>query len=121
MVDINLPANFLIWLKSGSLKIKSGEKESINFLATKNSRVIDIIEIPIKVSKKLGLIKQLSEARKLAKKLKQENITLEIKFKGQPVLKLGDKANPKIAKIITLSNDIEITDIKKLKHLMDIL
>ncbi len=35
------------------------------------------------------------------------------------VLKLGEKANPKLAKIITLSSNIEITDLRKLKKLSD--
>ena len=30
------------------------------------------------------------------------------------------KANPKLAKIITLSSDIEITDLRKLKKLSDV-
>ena len=62
----------------------------------------------------------MSEAKDLAKNLKQENITLEVKLKGEPVLKLGEQANPKLAKIVTLSGDIEITDLKKLKKLSDI-
>jgi hypothetical protein len=33
---------------------------------------------------------------------------------------LGEKANPKLAKIITLSSNIEITDLRKLKKLSDV-
>ena len=120
MKSTDLPANFLTSLESGSLKIACDDTPSINFTATKDSRIIDIIDIPIKISKKPGIIKQLSEAKDLAKKLKQENITLEIRLQGQPVLKLGQKANPKLAKIVTLSGDIEITDLKKLKKLRDV-
>jgi hypothetical protein len=66
------------------------------------------------------LIKQLSEAKDLAKNLKQENITLEVRLQGETVLKLGKKANPKLAKIVTLSSDIEINDLRKLKKLSDV-
>lgn len=121
MNEINLPANFLTYLESGSLKISTDNAPSINFTATKDSRIIDIINIPIKISNKPGLIKQLSEAKDLAKKLKQENITLEIRLKGEPVLKLGEKANPKLARVVTLSSNIEITDLRKLKQLSDVI
>ena len=120
MSSIDLPTNFLSFFSGGSLKIACDEIQSINFISTKDMRIIDILDIPIKISDKPGLIKQLSEAKGLAKKLKQEQITLEIRYMGEPVLKLGEKANPKLAKIVTLSGDIEITDLKKLNKLSKI-
>ncbi len=120
MKNFDLPANFLSFLQNGNLKITCDGTPSINFTAEDNSKIIDIIDIPIEITKRPGLIKQLSEAKDLAKNLKQENITLEVRLKGEPVLKLGEKANPKLAKIVTLSNNIEITDLRKLKKLSDI-
>ena len=49
----------------------------------------------------------------------QKKTTIEVRLRGDPVLKLGEKANPKLAKIITLSSNIEITDLRKLKKLSD--
>ncbi len=121
MKKSQLPANFLLSLTNGKLNVKCNNQPSINFISKDNIRVIDIIDIPIKVSGKPGVIKQLSEAKVLAKKLKTEGVTLEIKFKGETVLKLGKDANPKLAKIVTLSSDIEITDLKKLKKLSEVL
>ena len=120
MKNFDMAANFLSFLQGGSLKIACDGTPSINFTAEGDSRIIDIIDIPIEIAKRPGLIKQLSEAKDLAKNLKQENITLEIRLQGQPVLKLGDNANPKLAKIVTLSNNIEITDLRKLKKLSDV-
>ena len=117
MKEINLPANFLTYLTGGSLRVTTDGAPSINFTSTSDSRIVDIIDIPIKISGKPGLIKQLSEA----KNLKQEGITLEVRLQGETVLKLGEKANPKLAKIVTLSGDIEITDVKKLKRLSDVI
>ena len=120
MKNFDLPANFLSFLQSGAIKVTCNGAPSINFTTEGNSRIIDIFEIPIEIEKRPSLIKQLSEAKDLAKNLKQENITLEIRLQGEPVLKLGEKANPKLAKIVTLSSDIEITDLRKLKKLSDI-
>ena len=119
MKNFNLHANFLSFLQRGSLKVTCDGTPSINFVTEGNSRIIDIIEIPIEITKRPGLIKQLSEAKGLAKNLRQENITFEIRLRGETVLKLGEKANPKLAKIVTLSNDIEIANLSKLKKLID--
>ncbi len=120
MAKSNLPANFLISLQKGSFKIDCNDQPTCNFYTTKNIRTIDILDIPIKLSEKPGIIKQLSQAKQMAKKLREEKVTLDIRYKGDLVLRLGEKANPKLARVVTLSKDIEITDLKKLKKLSDI-
>ena len=121
MKKTDLPANFLTYLDNGSLKITTDGVPTINFTATKDVQIIDIIDIPVKISGKPGIIKQLSEAKGLAKSLKQKKTTLEVRLQGKTVLKLGEKANPKLAKIVTLSSDIEITNLKKLKQLSNVI
>lgn len=116
MKKSSLPANFLISLKGG-LEINCDDQPAIRFSATKDARIIDILDMPVKLSKKPGFFKQLSQAKNLAKKLKEEKITLDVRYKGDVVLRLGEKANPKLARIVTLSKDIEITDLKKLKEI----
>ena len=113
----SLSSNFLSSLTNGGLKINFDDEQLFSFKSTGDSRILDIIDVPIKLSKKPGLIKQLSEAKSLAKKLNQENVTFEIRLKGDTVLKLGKSANPKLAKIVTMSSHIEIKDLKKLKKL----
>jgi hypothetical protein len=120
MKNFDLPANFLSFLQGGRLNVACDGTPSISFVAEGNSRIIDIIDVPIEITKRPGMIKQLSEAKDLAKNLTQQSITLEIRLKGETVLKLGEKANPKLAKIVTLSNNIEITDLRKLKRLSDV-
>ena len=117
MAKTNLPANFLISLQKGSVKIDCDNKPLMDFSTKDNIRTMDVYDLPIKMSKKPGLIKQLSEAKSLAKKLREQNVTLDVKYKGELVLRLGKKANPKLARIVTLSKDIEISDLKKLKSL----
>ncbi len=113
----NLSANFLTYLESGRLSIFTDDVPAIHFNSEGDLRIIDIEEIPIKLSEKPGLIKQLTEAKSLAKNLNEKNITLEIRLKGEVILKLGKNTAPKLTKILTLSNHIEITDLKKLKKL----
>ena len=121
MTKNHLSAKFFNFLEKGNLKIFADESLCVDFQVVGNSKVIDIIDIPIKLTKKPGLIKQLSQAKDLAKNLAHENNTLEIRLSGEPILKLGKDANPKLAKIVTLSNHIEIKDLKKLQKLSKII
>lgn len=113
----NFPANFLLLPQKGSINITCDDKPTVSFKANENTKTIDIIEIPLKLSKKYGIIKKLRDARILAKSLKEEKVTLDIKHEGKLVLRLGEKAKPKFSKIITLSKDIEIKDLKRLQSL----
>ena len=119
MKNFDLPADFLSYFNSGNLKVTCDGTPTINFMVHENTRIVDITEIPISLKNRPGVVKQLSEAKRLAKSLSEQNITLEIRLQGNPVLRLGRNANPKLAKIVTLSNDIEITDLMKLKKLND--
>jgi hypothetical protein len=119
MKNFDIPANFLSYLDTGKLSITCNDSPTVNFHVDGSTKIIDIIDIPIELTKMPGLLKQLSEAKELAKDLAQKKTTIEVRLRGDTVLKLGEKANPKLAKIITLSSNIEITDLRKLKKLSD--
>ena len=119
MKNFDLPANFLSYLDTGKLSVTCNDSPAINFHVDGSTKIIDIIDIPIEITKMPGFLKQLSEAKELAKDLTQKKTTIEVRLRGDTVLKLGEKANPKLAKIITLSSNIEITDLRKLKKLSD--
>ena len=117
MKDFDLPANFLSYLDNGKLSVTCNNSPAINFHVDGSTKIIDIIDIPIEITKMPGFLKQLSEAKDLAKNLAKQETTIEVRLRGDTVLKLGEKANPKLAKIVTLSSNIEITDLRKLKKL----
>jgi hypothetical protein len=117
MKDFDLPANFLSYLDNGKLSVTCNDSPAINFHVDGSTKIIDIIDIPIEITKMPGFLKQLSEAKDLAKNLAKQKTTIEVRLRGDTVLKLGEKANPKLAKIVTLSSNIEITDLRKLKKL----
>ena len=119
MKNFDLPANFLSYLDTGKLSITCNDSPTMNFHVDGSTKIIDIIDIPIEITKMPGFLKQLSEAKELAKDLTQKKTTIEVRLRGDTVLKLGEKANPKLAKIITLSSNIELTDLRKLKKLSD--
>ena len=120
MKDFDLPANFLSYLDTGKLSVTCNDSPAVNFHADGSTKIIDVIDIPIEITKMPGFLKQLSEAKDLAKNLAKQKTTIEVRLRGDTVLKLGEKANPKLAKIVTLSSNIEITDLRKLKKLSDV-
>ena len=120
MKDFDLPANFLSYLDNGKLSVTCNDSPAVNFHVDGSTKIIDVIDIPIEINKMPGFLKQLSEAKDLAKNLAKQKTTIEVRLRGDTVLKLGEKANPKLAKIVTLSSNIEITDLRKLKKLSDV-
>jgi hypothetical protein len=120
MKDFDLPANFLSYIDNGKLSVTCNDSPAINFHVDGSTKIIDVIDIPIQITKMPGFLKQLSEAKDLAKNLAKQETTIEVRLRGDTVLKLGEKANPKLAKIVTLSSNIEITDLRKLKKLSDV-
>jgi hypothetical protein len=120
MKNFDLPANFLSYLDNGKLSVTCNDSSVVNFHVDGSTKIIDVIDIPIEITKMPGFLKQLSEAKDLAKNLAKQKTTIEVRLRGDTVLKLGEKANPKLAKIVTLSSNIEITDLRKLKKLSDV-
>ncbi len=112
-----LPANFLIYLKSGHLTISDSEKTAIEFESSGETRILNILDLPTKLPGKMNLLKQLTEAKGLAKVLSKEGVTLEIKHKGKLILKLGKNAKPKFSSLVTFSRSVEIIDLKELRKL----
>ncbi len=113
----DLPANFLLYLRNGDLTISDGDGTAIEFSSKGNVRRINIARLPTKTPGKMGLIKQLTEAKHIGKVLKNENVTLEVLHKNKLVLKMGKNAKPKLSSLLTLSKDIEIVDLKELRKL----
>ena len=112
-----LPANFLIYLKSGHLTISDSEKTAIEFESSGETRILNILDLPTKLPGEMNLLKQLTEAKGLAKVLSKEGVTLEIKHKGKLILKLGKNAKPKFSSLVTFSRSVEIIDLKELRKL----
>ena len=72
MKNFDLPANFLSYLDTGKLSITCNDSPAINFSVDGSTKIIDIIDIPIEITKMPGFLKQLSEAKELAKRFDTE-------------------------------------------------
>ena len=61
-----------------------------------------------------SLLDRLAQFKKIANELKDEGLTITISYEGRLVLTLGSDANPKLSKLITTTNAIEINNLIKL-------
>ncbi|MBI3842002.1 MAG: hypothetical protein HY295_02460 [Thaumarchaeota archaeon] len=116
MLD-ELSLKLLKGIKTGSLHVSENGKNSLKIVADGNDKIIDIIDFSSNIPSTQEIFTKLSEAKKFAEKLKEQNITLRISHKGKMVMKLGKEANPKLSRLITRSDAVEITDIRELRIL----
>lgn len=116
MLD-ELPLKLLQGIRTGSLHVSENGKKSLQVIADGNDKIVDIVDFSFNTPSTQDIFTKLSEARKFAEKLKEQNITLRISHKGKMVMKLGKEANPKLSRLLTRSDAVEITDIRELRIL----
>ena len=114
---IDLPADLLKLITQGSILVSENHKKSVKFSFEKNTITVDLLEMDFNIPTSKGIFTRLSEARDFAKKLKEKNLTLCISHKGKVVMKLGKKAKPKLSRLITQSQAVEISDLRELRRL----
>ena len=64
-----------------------------------------------------GLFDKLQTSKEFSRKLTHNGLTLSILRKGKEALTLGNEAKPKLSKLITRTNDIQIDSIKEATEL----
>jgi len=102
-------------LRSGELSVLRGGR-GILHLDIEDKRIgIDLQDIqPIRDLLNLLNLKKLKQLKGVAEKLRDDGLTITVSHKGDLALKLGAEANPRFARLITLSGAIEISRMGKL-------
>ena len=104
-------------IKSGKLEIKEKNIKSMQFLANDDTITINLLDVSFNIPNSQGMFSRLREAREFAKELKDQNLTLCISHKNKIIMKLGKMAKPKLSRMVTRSNAVEITDLRELRKL----
>lgn len=101
--------------RSGEISVLRGGREILH-LNIEDKRIgIDLRDIqPIRDLLNLLNLKKLKQLKGIAEKLREDGLTITVSHKGDTALKLGAEANPRFARLITLSAAIEISSIGKL-------
>jgi len=122
-------------LKSGSLSVKVRETDIVKIYVATNEIIIDLQNIEImkdllKPFRKLGVltpgVEEKEENKSVMEKLKmikgfaenhrEERMTISIRRMSKPVLVIGERANPRLSKLV-LGSNIQ-TNIIKILSLM---
>ena len=86
----------------------SNDKIAINLLQAEFFRAPD---------DETGLFDKLKTSKEFGHKLSENRLTLSVLRKGKEAITLGYKAKPKLSKLITRSDDIQIDSVKEIANL----
>jgi hypothetical protein len=109
MIKIDIENQFLFEIEIKNNKI-------IFNIVISNNYVTDSDNRSNVNTNKITLRERVSEAKEFAKCIKNSNLTLSILYKNKEIIVIGKEAKPKLSKIISRSNDIQIKNIRKLKR-----
>lgn len=66
---------------------------------------------------KISIREKISEAKDFAKYLTNNSLTISIRYKDKEIIVLENKAKSKFSQLITVSNNIQIKNLRHLKKL----
>ena len=112
-----LLVDLLRLVREGNMEISENHKKSLKLSFSKNTVVFDLLDVEFNIPTSKGMFERLSEERKFAKILEENNFTLCISHKGKIVMKLGKDAKPKLSRMLTKSKSVEITNLRELRKL----
>ena len=114
-------------LKSGSLSVKSRDTDIVTVSAAANEIIIDLqnLEIVKEILEPLGklgvlstggeeeksVVEKLKMMKGFAENLREERMTISIRRMGEPVLVIGERAKPRLSKLV-LGSSIQANIIK---------
>ena len=118
--SLRLPVWLFHGLKSGEIILFSNETAVVRLSASEN--VVDIEAVNQQFLKDLvsvmksgkPLLGQVKQLKTVAEDLRNEGLTVTISIEGDQVLAMGKEAKPKLSKVITGTNAIEINNMQKL-------
>jgi hypothetical protein len=120
---VQLPTQLGHIIKSGAVTLSTGNKEALKMKAENNR--IDINAIDKEFLKDVvgnmgngkSIGNRLNQLKVLAEELQNEGLTITVSYKGDLVITVGSGAKPKISRIITRTNAVEINNLRKLVEL----
>lgn len=117
-------------LKSGSLSVKARDTDIVEVSAAANEIIIDLQNIEVvkeilgpfrklgvfstgrgKKEEEKSVVEKLKVIKGFAENLREERMTISIRKMGEPVLVIGERANPRLSKLV-LGNSIQANILK---------
>lgn len=87
----------------------------LNLLTPRN--LVDLNDKKNNNPVKLSLGKKISEAKDFARCLRNNDLTISMRYEDKEIMVLGKKAKPKFSRLVIGSNEIQIKNLRQLKRL----
>jgi hypothetical protein len=117
---VNNLAN-LLKVPKGSITVKTNDTPAFSLKFKGDKVLLDIVDASFfnfgDESDDIGFFSKLKTAKKLAQVLTDNRLTLSILRKGKEALSLGYETHPKLSRLITGSDDIQIDSVKEVAKL----
>ena len=104
-------------LKEGKITLSTNQTKVIQVEIKGDTKILDIHDFSFEITGDDNIFEKLSKARDLGGELKKKDQTLVVRHKGNDVMKFGKDANPKLSLLVTMSRDVEISDLLELRRL----
>ena len=111
-------------LKSGEVSLFTDGVKALQLKAENKKIDVDLINKELLINmlrvetKRQVHLSVLTQLKKIAEELKKDELTVTISHEGRIVLTLGSGAKPKLLKLVTRTNAIQINNLSKLMQLV---
>ena len=110
-------------VKSGEVTLFTGDEEALQVKAADDKIELavaskefmkDVVDI---AGGGASIRSKLEQLRDIAGELKDEGLTITLSYRGDILVTIGSEAKPKISRLITRTNAVEINNLRKLLEL----
>jgi hypothetical protein len=100
---------------SGTIKIDMENKPAAQIDVSKDKIAVNLLQPAFfrAPDDETGIFDKLPTSKEFARKLTDNGLTLSILRRGKEAITLGNEAKPKLSKLITRSDDMQINSIKE--------
>ena len=104
---------------SGALNINFADKPVVKIMADNDRIAVDLLQPDaFAISEDdTGLFDKLKTASEFGHKLSENGVTLSILRKGKEAMRLGKDARPTFSKMISRSDDLQVTSVREFAKL----
>ena len=120
---VQLPAWLGHVITSGEVTLSTDNKEALHLKAGNKKIDLDVVDkkfvkdIVGGLGGRTSIRGRLNQVKSIAEELRDEELTVTISYKGNRVVTVGASAKPKLSRILTGTNAIEINSLRKLIEL----
>ena len=107
-------------VKSGEVTLLTGDVEALRIRAESNKIDLNaankefLKDVVGSVGGVKSLRSKLAQLRSVAGELKSEGLTVTLSYKGDRLVTLGSEAKPKLSRMVTRTNAVEVNNLRKL-------